>query len=99
MTDFAQVVAWDNLWLAYKKAARGKRGKQTAAQFEQKLADQLIWLQDELSNGRYQPGAYTHFTIHEPKKRKISAAPFRDRVVHHAVCNIIEPRFPRAAFL
>ncbi len=50
-------------------------------------------LQTELQNKTYQPGAYTHFYIHEPKHRKISAAPFRDRVVHHALCNLIEPLF------
>ncbi len=38
-------------------------------------------------------GSYRHFYIYEPKKRKISAAPFRDRVVHHALCNVIEPIF------
>lgn len=43
--------------------------------------------------GNYAPGPYTHFFIHEPKRRKISAAVFRDRVVHHALCAIIEPRF------
>lgn len=43
--------------------------------------------------GTYRPGAYKHFYIHEPKRRQISAAPFRDRVVHHALCNIIEPIF------
>ena len=79
-------------WPAVRRRGE-KRGKQTAAQFEQKLADELVCLQEELSGGIYKPGAYTHFTIHEPKKRKISAAPFRDRVVHHAICNIIEPRF------
>ena len=40
------------------------------------------------------PGTHErHFTIHEPKRRKISAAPFRDRVVHHALCNRMEPVF------
>jgi len=48
-----------------------------------------------LLDGRYRPGAYTHFYIHEPKRRRISAAPFRDRVVHHALCNVIEPLFER----
>ncbi len=79
--------------LAYRKAAKGKRGKPPAAIFEHQVADRLLLLQDELLTGRYQPGAYTHFTIHEPKRRKISAAPFRDRVVHHALCNVIEPIF------
>ena len=41
----------------------------------------------------YQPGAYVHFMIHDPKRRLVSAAPFRDRVVHHALCNVIEPFF------
>jgi len=59
------------------------------------VADRLIELQDELRSFRYRPGSYANFYIHEPKKRLISAAPFRDRVVHHALCNVIEPRFER----
>jgi RNA-directed DNA polymerase len=90
---FPRVVSWQNLWEAYHKAARGKRGKQAAALFEFGLADRLLKLQSELIAGEYQPGAYQHFTIHEPKRRLISAAPFRDRVVHHALGNVIEPIF------
>lgn len=92
---FPHVISWGNLWEAYHKAARGKRGKLAAAAYEYHIADRLLTLQTELKNGSYQPGAYRHFTIHEPKRRKISAAPFRDRVVHHALCNIIEPIFER----
>lgn len=90
---FPHITSWDNLWLAYHKAARGKRGRQAAATFEFQVADRLLALQDELQSGTYKPGAYRHFTIHEPKRRKISAAPFGDRVVHHALCNVIEPLF------
>jgi len=86
-------MAWDNLWLAYRKAARGKRGAASVARFEIQAADRLVELQAELRARTYRPGPYTHFTIHEPKRRKISAAPFRDRVVHHALCNVIEPLF------
>ena len=46
----------------------------------------------------YRPGAYHEFYIYEPKRRKISAAPYRDRVVHHALCNVIEPIFDRTFF-
>lgn len=88
-----RVIAWENLWLAFRKAARGKRGHPPVAHFEFQVADQLLRLQDELRSGKYRPGGYTHFYIHEPKRRKISAAPFRDRVVHHALCNVIEPVF------
>ena len=90
---FAALGSWDNLWRAYRTAARGKRTRASAANFDNQLAEQLIALQAELFDGRYRPGAYCHFRIHEPKKRLISAAPFRDRVVHHALCQIIEPRF------
>lgn len=90
---FPRIVAWENLLLAYRKAARGKRGRQSAAAFEFQVADRLLALQAELKDGSYRPGAYRHFMIHEPKRRKISAAPFRDRVVHHALCNVIEPLF------
>ena len=87
--------SWENLLEAHRLAARGKRGRRAAAAFEYRLADQLHALKQELGQGRYRPGRYVHFHIHEPKRRKISAAPFRDRVVHHALCNVIEPRFER----
>lgn len=90
---FSQVVDWSNLLLAYRKASKHKRGKSSAATFEHQLADNLLVLQDDLINQTYIPGDYSHFLIHDPKKRKISAAPFRDRVVHHALCNVIEPLF------
>ncbi len=43
----------------------------------------------------YQPGGYESFYIYEPKKRMISKAPFRDRVVHHMLINVIGPLFER----
>ena len=93
---YKQITDWNNLYLAYKKAAKGKRGKNTAAAFEYKLEDNLFTLQQELRDKSYQPGEYVSFYIHEPKRRLISAAPFRDRVVHHALCNMIEPIFERS---
>jgi len=88
-------VSWENLLEAYRNAARGKRAREATARFEHGLADHLLELQKELRSRRYRPGPYASFTIHEPKRRLISAAPFRDRVVHHALCNVIEPRFER----
>jgi retron-type reverse transcriptase len=93
---FEQLTDWENLLAAWQAAAAGKRGPASAAQFEHQLADRLLALQAELRSGRYRPGPYVSFTIHDPKRRTISAAPFRDRVVHHALCRVIEPRFERA---
>ncbi len=93
---YADVYRWENLYLAYRQAARGKRSRAPAARFEFHLEDNLIRLQEELAGETYRPGAYVHFRLHEPKRRLISAAPFRDRVVHHALCQVIEPAFERS---
>ena len=81
--------------MAYSKAAKGKRSRLSAAVFDYQLADHLLEIQHELVTHSYRPGSYTNFIIHEPKRRLISAAAFRDRVVHHALCNIIEAEFER----
>jgi retron-type reverse transcriptase len=93
---YEQVLDWDNLYLAYRKARKGKRSRPPAATFEFDLESNLVTLQQELREKTYRPGAYSSFYIHEPKRRLISAAPFRDRVVHHALCNVIEPLFERS---
>ncbi|MFN0104706.1 MAG: reverse transcriptase domain-containing protein [Bryobacteraceae bacterium] len=92
---FAQVCRWENLLLAWRNAARGKRGKRGVAAFEHQAADKLLAIQAALRDGTWQPGGFVHFEIHSPKTRRISAAPFADRVVHHALCNVIAPVFER----
>ena len=93
---YPNLITWDNLYSAYRKARKGKRGRAPAATFEFNQEANLIQLQRELVEQSYTPGPYNSFYIHEPKRRLISAAPFRDRVVHHALCNIIEPIFERS---
>lgn len=88
---FDRVCSFENLWLAYCRARRGKRYDEPAAWFDFRAEERILELGRELREGRYCPGNYHHFWIHEPKRRKISAAPFRDRVVHHAVINVLEP--------
>lgn len=92
---YPQIYDFENLYAAYRAARRGKRGRYEVMRFEQRVEDQLFRLQEELRDQTYTPGAYRHFYIYEPKKRKISAAPFRDRVVHHALVNVIEPIWER----
>jgi retron-type reverse transcriptase len=88
---YPQVNDFENLYLAYRKARKGKRGKAYVARFERSYEERLFRLQQELRIKTYQPGVYTSFYVHEPKKRLISAAPFRDQVVHHVLCRVIEP--------
>lgn len=92
---YESICTFENLLEAAHKAQRGKRFKASTARFNFFLERELLTLQDELLTQCYRPGAYTTFTIREPKTRLISAAPYRDRVVHHALCNVIEPLFER----
>jgi RNA-directed DNA polymerase len=90
---FDKITTFDNLYWAYRAAAKGKRAKPAVAAFEFNLEANLIELQEQLQSGLYRPGPYRNFHIRDPKPRLISAAPFRDRVVHHALCQVIEPIF------
>ena len=92
---YPKICSFENLWEAARRAQRGKRFQYSVSRFNFHLERELFCLQDELLTQTYQPGLYHEFTIYEPKKRLISAAPYRDRVVHHALCNIIEPIFER----
>ncbi|MDM8560862.1 RNA-directed DNA polymerase [Candidatus Parabeggiatoa sp. HSG14] len=92
---FLQITAFENLLIAAKKAQKGKRYQRNVLAFNDNLENELFQLQETLNAKTYQPGAYTTFEIKEPKPRLISAAPYQDRVVHHALCNIIAPIFER----
>jgi hypothetical protein len=93
---YEQIIEVDNLMQAWRQARRGKRYTVTAAAFETNLDVELLAMQRTLRDESYQPGPYRSFTVHEPKRRKISAAPFRDRVVHHALCNILVPIYEQS---
>lgn len=90
---YQKICTFDNLLRAFYKARKGKRNKPNVALFEINLEWELLQLLKELTTHTYQPGSYRTFLIRDPKERMISAAPFRDRVLHHALCNIIEPIF------
>lgn len=93
---YPQICDFENLYWAFRNARKGKRSKESVAAFEIDLEPNLWQLQEELTTQTYRPGPYHHFYIKDPKRRLISAAPFRDRVVHHALCQIVEPIFDRA---
>ena len=95
MTLWERLTSFDNLYFAAKEAEKGKRFKPGPARFHRNLAANVVKLRDDLLTSRYRPGEYRAFTIFEPTRRLISAAPYRDRVVHHALCQTIEPFFER----
>jgi RNA-directed DNA polymerase len=92
---YAQIYHFDNLLDAYDKAKHDKRFKREVLLFTRQLEENLIILQNELIWKSYQVGRYSYFEVFEPKKRTVAALPFRDRVVQHAINNILEPIFDR----
>ena len=90
---YPRIYQYSNLYEAWRKAARGKRRVPEVADFEFFLLENLLKLEEELQTEQYRPGGYRHFYINVPKHRRISAAPFKDRVVHHALVQQIEPIF------
>jgi retron-type reverse transcriptase len=76
-------------------AARGKRKRPDVARFLFNLEPNVCALQRELLAGAWWPGEYRTFWIRDPKPRMISAAPFPDRVVHHALTRVLESVFER----
>ena len=93
---FPKIVDFANLLSAARKAQRGKRFRPNVLEFNYNLEGNLLQLQEELKSKTYTPGAYRTFEISQPKRRLISAAPYRDRIVHHALCNIIAPLVERS---
>lgn len=85
-----------NLLAAAKKARSGTSHKRETQRFAFHLEPELFRLQEELLSGAYQPQPYRYFQIHDPKERTISVASFRDRVVHHALVNVLEPIYERS---
>jgi RNA-directed DNA polymerase len=90
---FARIANFQALYAAAHRAIKGKRKKPRAAAFFANLERELLALERQLRAGDYRPGRYTAFEVNDPKRRIVSAAPFRDRVVHHALCAVVEPTF------
>lgn len=96
LTLFDQITDFNNLYAAYKAAARGKHDRASVLRHDLH-AEKILWrLQWELKNDHYRHGTYRHFVVVDPKARDVHAAPFTDRIVHHAVVRKIEPLFEKS---
>ncbi len=93
---YSAITSFASLHGAARRAQKGKRYRSAVLSFNARLEENLFTLQHELRSFTYTPGPYRQFEIFEPKRRLISAAPYRDRVVHHALCAAIVPRLEQA---
>lgn len=92
---FLKITDFNNLRLAYLKALKGKRFSSSAIVFGANADLNLFQIKKNLESQSYKPGKYNQFKIYDPKERIITAACFEDRIVHHAVMNILEPVFEK----
>ena len=92
---YPRICSLENLYAATRTARKRKTRKEYVERFELHRERFVRRLQEELESGSYRPGGYRQFYIHEPKQRLISAAPYRDRVVHHALYAVTAPLIER----
>ena len=93
---YYQLCSYENLFLAYKKARKGKTKKRYVKRFEKNLQKNLMKLREELLFQTYKQCPQKNFIVRDPKTRKISKAAFRDRIIHHAIINVIGPIFEKS---
>jgi hypothetical protein len=92
---FDRLTTFEALWEAARLARRGKRRSRATAAFEHRLEYVLLEVQASLRDGSFRFGPYREFDVREPAPRRIRAAPYRDRVVHHALVAQLEPVLER----
>jgi len=92
---YSRIISRENLYRSAYMAARSRRYMEKVADFNFRLEEEVEALRRELADRTYKHGKYRVFNVYDPKERKIAAAPFRDRVVHHAVNDVIEPLIDR----
>jgi RNA-directed DNA polymerase len=93
---FEQIVDLDNIYLAYRKARKGKGWQDTVKSFERNLDENILSIRDSLINKTFTTSPYKTKTIYEPKQRVVYKLPFNpDRIVQHALMNVIEPIWDR----
>ncbi|HDZ9162600.1 TPA: RNA-dependent DNA polymerase [Vibrio cholerae] len=90
---YEEIYSFENILSAAYSCRKGKTKARQTLEFFNNLEENVIQIQNELVWGMYNVSPYRHFYVFEPKRRLISAPSFKDRVVHRAIYNIIEPMF------
>lgn len=91
---FEKVISIDNLLIAERNARRGKLKQAGVIQFDKNRDSNIAYLYKLLVSKTYRTSDYLFFKIYEPKEREIARLPyFPDRIMHHAIMNVLEPLF------
>ncbi len=86
-----------NIWQSYFKFKKGKKPSQELEEFNYYLEENLCSLHRDLNSGEYKHSQYRKFVVTDNKRREISVASIRDRVVHRLIyeylCGIFDKTF------
>jgi len=85
--EFENIISFENLYNAHRRARLGKRHKKEVIEFEMNLSENLWALHNELKYSTYKVSGYHNFMIYDPKEREIQAITYRDRIVQHSLCD------------
>ena len=92
--QFEKYLTYEKLMEAHEKCQKGKKNRLNIIKFNLKKEEYIQWLYEQIKTNKYIHGNYVTFYVLEPKKRKIEAARYIDRVVHRwLVDNFLEPAF------
>ena len=92
---YTSLTSYENLEKAFDNAKKGKSPLSYVIEFEKNLEENLLLLRYELEGFTYKPKPLRRFIVRDPKTRTIHSSVFKDRIIHHALCNIIEPIFEK----
>ncbi len=92
---YQRLCSEENIALAFQKAQKRKSRKPYVIEYKVNLNENLEALRHQLTEETYNPKPLRTFVIRDPKTRKIRKSYFVDRIVHHAICNILEPIYEK----
>lgn len=91
---YGKIISLDNLRLADINARKGKSKQIEIYKHIKNEEENLLNLHETLLNSNFKTSKYRTFKINEGKEREIKSLPyFPDRIVQHAILNILEPIF------
>jgi RNA-directed DNA polymerase len=92
---YEKLLEFENLSRSFRQSFKGSKKQVQNSEYYYFLENKLLQLQAKLQSRTYQPAKYRYFKIYEPKERQISVACFEDRIVHHALVNVLEPLYEK----
>ena len=91
-----QIADIGNLNRAFQHCQKGKRKSVACQNFFLSMPEVFHFMRENILNACYPWLPYHKIKVFDPKERDILVAPFRDRVLHQAISQVIAPSIDKA---